>query len=119
WITARTFEPGNPVRPAWQLLAVGSVAFFLAQLSYAPYQLVLNQDPPFPSVADVLFMLAYPLFVIALFAFMRAYEEAGYPVGSGRSRIVVAALVVGCGAVIGYFVLRPVIAGPSSGVAKF
>jgi hypothetical protein len=118
WSTARAFDAGNPVRPAWRLLAFGLVAFFLGQLSYAPYQLVLNQDPPFPSVADVLFMLAYPLFVVALFAFIRAYESAGYPVGSARARAAVAAAVVGCGVVVGYLVLQPVIAGPSSGVAK-
>jgi hypothetical protein len=100
------------------MLAGGSIAFFLAQLSYAPYQLVLNQDPPFPSLADVLFMLAYPLFVAALFAFMRAYEEAGYPVGSARTRWLVAAAVAACCAVVGYFILRPVILGPSSGMAK-
>jgi hypothetical protein len=119
WKSARAFEPGNPVRPAWQMLAAGSVAFFLAQLSYAPYQLVLNQDPPFPSLADVLFMLAYPLFVVALFAFMRAYEDAGYPLGTARTRWVVAAVVMACCAFVGYFVLRPVIQGPSSGLAKF
>ncbi|HVR71551.1 MAG TPA: hypothetical protein VMT87_11975 [Vicinamibacteria bacterium] len=118
WRNARAFEPGNPVRPAWQMLAAGSVAFFLAQLSYAPYQLVWNQDPPFPSLADVLFMLAYPLFVAALFAFIRGYQEAGYPVGTARARWALAgAVAAGC-AVVGYFVLRPVVLGPSSGLEK-
>jgi hypothetical protein len=119
WTSARAFEPGNPVRPAWQMLAAGSVSFFLAQLTYAPYQLFLNRDPPFPSVADVLFMLAYPLFVAALFAFMRGYAEAGYPLGTARARWAVAALVAAGGVVVGYVVLRPVILGPSSGLAKF
>jgi hypothetical protein len=118
WTSARAFEPGNLVRPAWQMLAAGSVAFFLAQLSYAPYQLFLNQDPPFPSVADVLFMLAYPLFVAALFAFIRGYREAGYPLGSARARWGVAAVVAAGCAVVGYVVLRPVILGPSSGLEK-
>lgn len=118
WKSARAFEAGNLVRPAWRLLAAGSVAFFLAQLSYAPYQLVLNQDPPFPSLADVLFMLAYPLFVAALFAFLRGYEEAGYPVGTARARWALAGAVAAACAVVGWFVLRPVILGPSSGLEK-
>jgi hypothetical protein len=118
WSCARAFEPGNPVRPAWGLLAAGSVAFFLAQLSYAPYQLVLNQDPPFPSLADVLFVLAYPLFAAALFSFIRGYRDAGYPLGSARTRWVIACAVAAACAVTGYFVLRPVIEGPSTGIAK-
>src|SRR5688572_29976722 len=118
WTNARAFEPGNPVRPAWRLLAAGCVAFFLAQLSYAPYQLVLNQDPPFPSLADVLFMLAYPLFVAALFSFIRGYQAAGYPVGTARTRWAIAGTVAAACAVAGYFVLRPVIQGPSTGIEK-
>jgi hypothetical protein len=59
------------------------------------------------------------LFVAALFAFMRAYEEAGYPVGSAGERLAVAAAVAIAGAAVGYVVLRPVLLGPSSGLAKF
>jgi hypothetical protein len=118
WTSARAFEAGNPVRPAWRLLAAGSLTFFLAQLSYAPYQLVYNQDPPFPSVADVLFMLAYPLFVAALFSFIRGYQDAGYPVGTAQTRWAIAGAVLAACAVAGYFVLRPVIQGPSTGIEK-
>jgi len=117
WTSARAFEPGNPVRPAWRLLAAGLLAFFLGQLTFAPYQLVLNQDPPFPSVADVFFMLAYPLFVVALFAFIRGYQEAGYPAGTPASRWGLAAAVAVAGAAAGYFVLRPVIAAPAPRLA--
>jgi hypothetical protein len=118
WTSARGFEPGNPVRPAWRMLAAGVLAFFLAQLSFAPYQLVLNQDPPFPSVADVLFMLAYPLFVAALFSFIRGYREAGYPVGTAGSLWAAAAVVAVAGAALGYFILRPVIAAPAPRLEK-
>jgi hypothetical protein len=118
WTNARAFEPGNPVRPAWRVLAIGTVAFFLAQLSYAPYQLVLNQDPPFPSVADVLFMLAYPLFAAALFAFIRAYQEAGYAVGTAGTRWTVAGAVALVCVALGYSILRPVMAAPAPHIEK-
>jgi hypothetical protein len=118
WRTARAFEAGNPVRPAWRLLALGMFAFFLAQLSYAPYQIVLNQDPPYPSVADVLFMLAYPLLIAALFVFLRAYEEAGYPVGSAPSRWGLAAAVAAGCALVGYVILTPVIRADTPALEK-
>ena len=109
WRTARAFEDGNPVRPAWRMLALGMLAFFLAQLTYAPYQVVLNEDPPYPSVADVLFMLAYPLLIAALFAFIRAYRDAGYPVGSAGSRWALGAAVAAACAAIGWVILGPVV----------
>ena len=109
WRTASAFEPGNPVRPAWRMVALGTLAFFLAQATYAPYQVVLNQDPPYPSAADVLFMLAYPLLIVALFAFLRAYRDAGYPVGSAASRWAVGTAVAVACAMIGWVILRPVV----------
>ena len=109
WKTASAFEPGNPVRPAWRMLGLGMLAFFLAQLWYAPYQIVLNQDPPYPSFADALFMLAYPLLILALFAFLRAYREAGYPMGSAGSRWALAGAVAAVCAVLGYVILGPVV----------
>lgn len=118
WTTAQAFERGNPVRPAWRLLAIGALAFFLAQLSYAPYQLLRNEDPPFPSLADVLFMLAYPLFIAALFAFIRAYEEAGYPVGSPASRWATAGAVAAACAAAGYVILRPVVGADSPALER-
>jgi len=118
WRNARAFEPGNPVRPAWRLLGLGMLAFFLAQLSYAPYQIVLNEDPPYPSVADLGFVVAYPLLIAALFAFIRAYQEAGYPVGSVAGRWAVAAGVVGACTAVGFVILRPVLAAETSALEK-
>jgi hypothetical protein len=100
-------EPGNPARPAWFLLSLGLLATFAGQLSLAPFQLVRNETP-FPSVADIFFVLAYPLLVAALLVLLHAYREAGLPVGSVAERT---GILVGVGVLalvaIGA-ILRPV-----------
>jgi hypothetical protein len=102
-------EAGNPARPAWFLLSLGFLATFAGQLSLAPFQLVRNETP-FPSVADIFFVLAYPLLVAALLVLLHAYREAGFPVGSVAERT---GILVGVGVValvVIVAILRPVAA---------
>jgi hypothetical protein len=84
------FERGNPARPGWALLAGGLFAFLLAQAVYTFYQLVRGQPSPFPSLADVFFLLGYPLLIAALFAFLRSYRASGFPVGGPGERAAIA-----------------------------
>jgi hypothetical protein len=94
-------EPDNPARPAWFLLSLGLLATFAGQLSLAPFQVARNETP-FPSTADIFFLLSYPLVIAAFLVLLHAYRESGLPVGSVAERAaivggvsLVAALVVG------------------------
>ena len=107
--SARRFERGNPIRPAWMLLATGLLAFLLGQLSLAPYQLFLNTPVPFPSVADVFFLIAYPFLTVAVAAFVSGYGKAGFPLGSAGERWGIAVVVVLVCAALGYAVLAPIV----------
>jgi hypothetical protein len=101
-------EPGNPARPAWFLVSLGLLATFAGQLCLAPFQIALNQTP-FPSVADMFYLLAYPLLIAALIVLLRAYREAGLPVGSTAERV---GIVVAVGLVAAFLVgpiLKPVV----------
>jgi hypothetical protein len=104
----QTIDADNPVRPAWALLGLGMLANVLGQAALAPYQLT-GRPTPFPSVADVFYTLAYPLIAAAFVAFVRAYEEAGYPMGSRAERIVLVAVTSLAGALMCVVVLRPVV----------
>ena len=106
----RRFEHGNPIRPAWWRLGLGLTFLLLGQLAIACYQLFLHVPIPFPSVADLFFVAAYPLLVSALVAFIRAYEEAGFPTGRpGERRAIGVATAIVCAAVA-VPVLGPVLA---------
>jgi hypothetical protein len=100
-------ETGNPARPAWFLLSLGLLSTFVGQLCLAPFQVVRNETP-FPSVADIYFLLSYPFIIAALVVLLHAYREAGFPIGSVGER---AAIVAGVGVIAALVVLpilRPV-----------
>jgi len=102
-------EAANPARPAWFLLSLGLLSTFVGQLSLAPSQLVRNETP-FPSVADIYYLLSYPLLIAALIVLLKAYREAGFPIGSVAERAGILAGAGAIAAVAAVLVLRPVAA---------
>jgi hypothetical protein len=97
-------EVDNPARPAWLLLSQGVLSMFAGQLCLAPFQLV-HGETPFPSVADIYFVLAYPLLIASFLAFLNAYRDAGLPIGSVAERV---GIVAGVG-VVAVFVALPIL----------
>jgi diguanylate cyclase len=118
WHTARSLEPGNAARGPWRLLAVALTAFAIAQAVLSAYQVVTGVSP-FPSLADVFFLAAYPLMIASFFGFIRAYREAGYPVGSSGQHALIAALVSVLGAAVAVPLLRPVVSAPAAPLESF
>jgi hypothetical protein len=113
-----SFEPGTLTRRAWRLLGLGFAGFFLGQLCLTPYQLTVG-SAPFPSVGDVFFVLAYPFFIASLFVFVRAHEEAGYPLGTPAGRRLTALGVAAAALVVAFPVLKPILEAPASPMATF
>jgi hypothetical protein len=100
-------EADNPARPAWLLLSQGILSMFAGQLCLAPYQLVRGETP-FPSVADIYFVLSYPFLIAALLVFLNAYREAGLPIGTLAERIAIVAGVGLVAALVALPILSPV-----------
>ncbi len=111
-------EAGNPARPAWALLSVGLLSSFVGQLSFAPYQL-LGREAPFPSVGDLYFILAYPFLIAAFIVFLRAYREAGFPMGSLSERVSILAGVGVLAVGVAIPILRPVLAAEGPWLERF
>jgi len=115
WANAERFEAGNPSRPAWRFLALGCLAIALGQLLYAPYQLRLRRAP-FPSAADAFFVLSYPLLLLALVFFMRAYTQAGLVLLSPAQLRLLTAGTVAVVVAVGFVVLTPLVKAPTHGL---
>ena len=109
---AREFEPENPSRLAWRLLAAGLLGFVLGQAALAVYQLVAGVAVPFPSAADLFLVLGYPLLIAALVQFLRAYAATGFPIGSRAGRWSLGVGVAAVAGLLGYSVLIPVVWTP-------
>lgn len=80
----RSFEPRNPVRNAWLLLALGLALYVIAQSILVYYQLISNLPTPFPSAADLFFVPATMLMAVSFFHFVLVYRRAGLPIAGGR-----------------------------------
>jgi len=102
-------EPDNPARPAWFLLSLGLLANFAGQLCLAPFQ-VFRNETPFPSVADIFYVLAYPFLIASLLVLLNAYRESGFPIGSLLERTLILAGVGALAAVVAVPILTPVAA---------
>jgi diguanylate cyclase (GGDEF)-like protein len=77
-------------RPAWLLLGAGLAAYASGQLYYT-VDLVGRTDPPYPSLADPLWLALYPATVGCLFLLLRARQR------EYQALLCVDGLVVGFG----------------------
>src|ERR687894_2872981 len=98
---ARTGRRWAPV-----LLGMGILSYVLGQMGFTYYDLVLRQAPPFPSLADVGYLIEYPFFLLGILLL----PARPIPVAS-LARIVLDGLMIMTAAVTfsWYFVLGPVI----------
>ncbi len=65
YAAGRSSAYGRQVRMAWTIFAFALVAHTLGDIAWAYTEIVLDQ-PPFPSMADWLFLIQYPLFIAGI-----------------------------------------------------
>ncbi|MFF5292122.1 putative bifunctional diguanylate cyclase/phosphodiesterase [Paractinoplanes globisporus] len=73
-VGVRVHRPSK--RLPWYLLAGVLVSFTAGDTTYNVLTDYLGQDNPFPSVADVPYLLVYPMLAVALLVFIRARSGA-------------------------------------------
>ena len=100
----------RPARSAmWYCFAAGQLTSVLGDLIYGYYQVVLHQAP-YPSVADVFYLSAYPIMVVGLLLLVRRRAASG---------LVEAAIVaIGLGVAFWVFVLHPIAAEASTSMIE-
>jgi len=91
-MTSRFGRVGSHAK-AWLFYLGAAITWFLAETSWTIYELVYKQNP-FPSIADVFYIIGYPLF----FGFLIYYLK---PVRKAISRkMILAAIIISAGVVI-------------------
>jgi len=73
-VGVRRHRPRQPL--AWYLLAAAELAFITGDTTYNILTDMLHQDNPFPSVADLFYLLTYPLFAAGIFLIIRARSSS-------------------------------------------
>jgi serine phosphatase RsbU (regulator of sigma subunit) len=98
------------------LLGMGILSYVLGQMVFTYYDLVLHQAPPFPSFADIGYLIEYPFLLLGILLL----PARPIPVAS-RTRVVLDGLMAMTVAVTfsWYFILGPVIQqGTETALAK-
>jgi two-component system cell cycle response regulator len=107
-VSRTDIQPGAMTgqRLAPVLLGMGILCYVLGQMYFTFYDLVLQQIPPFPSIADVAYLIEYPFFLLGILLL----PARPIPVAS-RARIALDGLMIMTAALTfsWYFVLGPVI----------
>ncbi|MCL9968980.1 hypothetical protein MX569_00080 [Anoxybacillus kestanbolensis] len=53
-------------RTFWKWMTIGSICYFIAEMIYRIYEWMFQTEPPFPSFADVFYLLCSFAYIIAL-----------------------------------------------------
>ncbi|WP_337061795.1 GGDEF domain-containing protein [Kineococcus sp. G2] len=105
----RLRRPRNPT--GWWLVAAGVAAWALGDLVYSYLELVVGVEP-FPSVADALYLAAYPLLALGLWSFVRSRTGRGDREGVIDTAIITIGFVL----LSWIFLMQPTLADGSASV---
>ena len=93
-------------RRGWLIIAIGFISYFIGNLLFLFYDLVTD-SPPFPSLADAFFLLAYPLWLWGVLTFpTRAVTNRD----SATFWLDISTVVLGLGSALWFLVLQPTMA---------
>lgn len=101
-IGIRIYRPAQ--RRPWYLLILAQCCWFIGDFLWIVYDIILHQEPPFPSIADIIYLSAYPFLVLGIHMLTR-------PVKDWRSRaslIDASIITVGVAALSWLFLIEPV-----------
>jgi signal transduction histidine kinase len=102
----RLYRPSRPL--AWYLLAAGQLLFSAGDAVNNTYAWILHVEPPFPSVADALYLSVYVLQVAGLLLLVRAQTP-----GRDRSSLIDAVIIAtGLGLLSWVFLIVPYVRAP-------
>jgi len=89
----------------WLTFLTGLFSWFLGELVWAIYVLGLKIDVPYPSIADVFYLLGYPAFIYGLVMYFMEFRPA-LSLKTARLGLLIAAVVI---ALTSVFLYAPII----------
>lgn len=91
----------------WGQMVIGLLASTVAEVIWAYYEVILGQDVPYPSIADLFWLFGYAMICVALFTQYRLFQVAP----SRQQKQIIVALVIVFFLIGGLMVLGPIIQG--------
>jgi hypothetical protein len=114
-LTQNKFKPEDSPERAWNFLAGGMWIWFFAQVIFGYYKLVAHTSP-YPSLADVFFVIAYAPLLVGLIFLIMDFKSTGLPMGSSRSYMIQAAILLVVYAILFKTLLWDLLVNPNDSV---
>ena len=87
---------------AWYLIAAGQLLFVMGDVIWGVFEFALSSEP-FPSVADVLYLLGYPVLAAGLLRLVRVHLRGG----NVGARLDATIITIGAGLIAWVFLIDP------------
>jgi len=107
---ALTFPAGSRMRMAWLFMGLSILSYEFASLIWALSEIVRGTQPASPGVIDLVYLVGYPLTMLALVSAIGALRREANPMSV---LLISFGACAGLGVVLWMFVLKPVIATPA------
>ena len=88
----------------WLCFTVGMTLWFLGELSWAVYTFALNVEIPYPSIADIFWLVGYVPLLLALFVYCRLFAS----VLSKRTMALITAVICVLGVLVSVALIVPI-----------
>jgi len=99
-------NPGDKFSKIWLGFTLGMLSWFLGEVGWAIYTLLLNIEIPYPSIADVAWLIGYVPLIAVVHLYVRSFRFA-----FSKAMFTVAAVAVSIGSVILFaFFVTPILA---------
>jgi hypothetical protein len=89
----------------WGQIVIGSIAWTVAEGIWAYYEVILEQEVPYPGPADLFWLFGYFIMYVALVNQYRLFQTPP----SQQQKIIIAALVLVFSLIVGVLVLKPIV----------
>jgi len=96
-------NPGDKFSKIWVGFTLGMVCWFLGEVGWAIYTLVLNVEMPYPSIADVAWLIGYIPMIIAFNMYLRVFHFA---ISKTMYLVEVIAVAISSSALYSYLVFQ-------------
>jgi hypothetical protein len=94
-------------RKIWGRVAIGMLAWTIAEAIWGFYEVVLQEEVPYPSVADLFWVFGYIPIYAAMLMQYRVFQTSP----TRRQKFLIALLVVAFSLLGGVLILRPIVEG--------
>ncbi len=103
-LTKYGFKPAGKFGRVWPSISAGLCLWFLGDLSWSVYFLVLAVRFPYPSLADAFWLAGYPFLIFSMFSYVGLFKERL----SAKSIAIASLVAVVVAAIIAAVLVEPV-----------